>query len=188
MLEFLKQVDFAAFHYINGLWRSDAANQYFIFFRTPSNWIPLYLILLFYILYTYKKESWRLILCLIITVSISDSTSSHIIKNTFRRIRPCSEPELAGKVINIVPCGVGYSFTSSHAANHFALAAALSLTLFRRKKYLQVALLFWAGCVAYGQVYCGVHYPFDVLGGALLGLGIAFLLNKFLYIRLLRQR
>lgn len=187
MLEYLKQLDYFAFHYINGLWRDAAADQFFIFFRKPSNWIPLYMLLLGYTILKYKRDFWKVLLSVLITVSLADATSSHLIKNAFKRLRPCNEPELVGKVVNIVPCGSGYSFTSSHAANHFALAAALSLTMFRRKKYIQTALFLWAGCVAYGQVYCGVHYLFDVIFGALLGIGIAFLMSEVLYSRIIRN-
>jgi undecaprenyl-diphosphatase len=67
-------------------------------------------------------------------------------------------------------CSGSYSFTSSHAANHFGMATFVSLTLystFRRWIYLSYL---WAFFIAYAQVYVGVHYPLDVVGGA--GLGV----------------
>lgn len=74
------------------------------------------------------------------------------------------------------------SFTSSHAANHFGLAMFLYATL---KNYLgKWMLLFfvWAFFICYAQVYVGVHYPFDILGGAvlgcLIGYGTAYLLKN----------
>jgi undecaprenyl-diphosphatase len=66
-------------------------------------------------------------------------------------------------------CSGGYSFTSSHATNHFGLALFLFITLqsvFKKWRYL---FLFWAATICYGQVYVGVHYPLDVLCGAILG-------------------
>ena len=187
MLEFFKQLDYCIFYHINGLWRHEYADLFFAFFRKPTNWIPLYLLLLGYAIFSFKWNFWRVLVCVGLSVGIADAVSSHLVKNAFKRLRPCNEPELLGTVINIVPCGSGYSFTSSHAANHFALAAALSMTLFRRKKYVQTAFFIWAGCVAYGQVYCGVHFLFDVLFGALLGIGIALLLQRWLYPRILRM-
>ncbi len=187
MLELFKQLDYTTFHYINGLWRHEVADVIFTFFRKPSNWIPLYVLLLGYTISKYRWNFWRVLICVALTVGTADAVSSHIVKNAFKRARPCNQPELVGKVVNIVPCGSGYSFTSSHAANHFALAAALSMTLFRRKKYVQTAFFIWAGCVAYAQVYCGVHFLFDVISGALLGLAIAFLLITLIYPRILQH-
>lgn len=91
-------------------------------------------------------------------------------KYFFNRVRPCNEPSLADRIhilVNYVPQSP--SFTSSHAVNHFALATFFFQTLkpyFGNWAYL---LFLWAGTVAYGQVYVGVHYPGDILGGALVG-------------------
>ena len=62
----------------------------------------------------------------------------------------------------------------SHACNHFALASQLFL-IFRNKwpKFIFKGLFIWAALISYGQVYVGVHYPFDVLAGAILGVMIA---------------
>jgi undecaprenyl-diphosphatase len=69
-------------------------------------------------------------------------------------------------------CSGSYSFISNHAANHFALASFAFLT-FRGifKKWMCLAYA-WAFFIAYAQVYVGVHYPLDVLGGAVLGITI----------------
>jgi undecaprenyl-diphosphatase len=68
-----------------------------------------------------------------------------------------------------VACGGGYSFTSSHAANHFGVAIFLIGAFGLLGAWQQKALLGWAGLIAFSQVYVGVHYPLDVFGGALLG-------------------
>jgi undecaprenyl-diphosphatase len=76
-----------------------------------------------------------------------------------------------------VPCN-SFSFTSSHAASHYALALSMSLSLFRRKKIMEIILFTWAATIGYAQIYVGVHYPFDIICGALLGIGIVFALNR----------
>jgi undecaprenyl-diphosphatase len=82
--------------------------------------------------------------------------------------------------LRVTHCSGGYSFTSTHAANHFAMAMFVFLTLspMYGKKYLWW-LFVWAGCVAFAQVYVGVHYPFDVTGGALVGMSIGAITGYF---------
>lgn len=83
----------------------------------------------------------------------------------------------------LVGCGGGYSFPSSHATNHFALATLLFLSWGRKFRSWRWILLLWAASIAYGQVYVGVHYPLDVSFGALLGATLGLLAYQ-LYRRL----
>jgi undecaprenyl-diphosphatase len=78
---------------------------------------------------------------------------------------------MAGKVRLLLDhCSGGFSFTSSHAANHFGLAMFIFISLTPVfKKYTWLFFL-WAGVIAYAQIYVGVHYPLDVLVGAMIGL------------------
>jgi len=81
-------------------------------------------------------------------------------------------------------CGGGYSFPSSHASNHFALASLLAPSWARgASSRWRWALFLWAASIAYGQVYVGMHYPVDVLFGALLGTAIGWGASR-LYCRL----
>jgi undecaprenyl-diphosphatase len=66
-------------------------------------------------------------------------------------------------------CSGSFSFTSSHAANHFGMATFASITFYSTfKRYIFLTYL-WAFFISYAQVYVGVHYPLDVLGGAAIG-------------------
>jgi len=79
-----------------------------------------------------------------------------------------------------VYCPGSGSFTSSHATNHFGLATFIFFTM--RTYFKNWAYLFfvWAAIISYGQVYVGIHYPLDVIGGAVLGWGIG-LLTSFIF-------
>lgn len=82
----------------------------------------------------------------------------------------------------IVPCGSGYSFPSSHAANHFALGVFMAITLKDKIKNIWWWTMIWAAAVAYAQVYVGVHFPFDVFCGGLLGAGVGRLTGYVFHI------
>ena len=84
------------------------------------------------------------------------------------RPRPCRDPDI-GHLVHRVNnyCGGAYGFVSGHAANSFALATMISLLF--RKKWVSTGLLIWATMVSYSRIYLGVHYPGDVIFGALLG-------------------
>ena len=99
----------------------------------------------------------------------SDLISSHMIKDLVDRPRPCRDPFMAANIRLLARyCGGNGSFTSSHAVNHFAFATYVFVTLKSFSPWFKL-LFIWAGLIAYSQVYVGVHYPSDVLVGALLG-------------------
>lgn len=69
-----------------------------------------------------------------------------------------------------------YSFPSGHTSTAFATAT--SLTLATKKWYVAVPAYAWASGVAYSRMYLGVHYPSDILGGMIIGIGSGFIVWK----------
>lgn len=171
MMETLLHWDTAIFHWINHGWSNPVFDFLLPAARNKYVWLPLYVFCITWILFNFTLKQATIIL-LFITVSIfaSDTISSSLIKKQVQRPRPCHEQQMIPPVIERVPCGGGYSFTSSHAANHFCLAAFL-VTVFgkymRRWRHIWWA---WAAMISIAQVYVGLHYPLDILGGAILGI------------------
>jgi undecaprenyl-diphosphatase len=165
--------DTALFELINSGWTAAWLDALMPLWREKTTWIPLYLALSAFLVYRFRKNALPLLLGCTLTVGVADVVSSSLVKPAVQRLRPCNTAELRTEIHQLVPCGSGYSFTSSHAANHFALAVFLLLTLGGLWPWIRLPLLVWASSIAYGQVYVGVHYPLDVAAGGLLGTAIA---------------
>ncbi len=174
-MESLLRFDLQLFHLINQVWISSWADGLFSFIRNQYIWGPLYVFLISFLIFNYGKRGLFFCLLIILTVISSDLISSELIKKNVQRIRPCNQVTLEGQRRLIVHCGSGYSFTSTHATNHFSVAMFLVLggaTFLGRFRYL---FLIWAASIAYAQVYVGVHFPFDVVAGSILGIMVGWL-------------
>lgn len=186
LLSFLNTIetfDHWLFYKINVNWSNGFFDAVMPLLRESSIWIPLYLFLFVFSLMNFGKRATLWILFFAITVSLTDQISSGFFKEYFGRLRPCRDTDVAHSMfLRVVYCPKSGSFTSSHAANHFAMAAFIFFTC--KDYFLSYRWLFfvWALIIGYAQVYVGVHYPLDVVGGAFTGLfigaAIGILLNK----------
>jgi undecaprenyl-diphosphatase len=119
---------------------------------------------------------------------VADQTTSGILKPLIARPRPCHDPSLA-PVIHLVhgKCGGSYGFASSHASNFFVFATYLSWHFKGRFRWVRIFLFGIASVVAFSRVYLGVHYPSDIVVGALIGL-FSGSLGIFMYKALMRRK
>ncbi|WP_256012416.1 phosphatase PAP2 family protein [Desertivirga xinjiangensis] len=143
--------------------------------RNRYFWAPLYFFLIIFLIRNYKKAGVICILFLLITFGIADYVSASVIKPSIERLRPCNEPGFNTEIIARVVCGSGFSFPSTHATNHFAIAMFLSVVFSRRWKWIWLVSFLWAFSIIFAQVYVGVHFPVDVTCGALLGCLVGYL-------------
>lgn len=185
-MEQLIAADQFLFELINGQAHNAVLDWLMPIWREKSTWIPLYIALAAFVGYKYRLQGLYLLLALALAVGLADTVSSKIIKPSVHRLRPCNDPALKDEVQLLVHCGSGYSFTSSHASNHFAVAAFLSLTLGLHYRRIRLPLYLWAASIALGQVYVGVHYPLDIFIGAILGIIIGNIVAKT-YLRLFKS-
>ena len=156
---------------LNSQWTNPLFDVVLPFFRNSALWAPLYLFIAAFIAINFGWKGMWWSLLFICTVAATDIIGARVLKEAVHRSRPCQDAEFMNYVrLLLKHCSGSYSFVSNHAANHFGMATFAYLTfrgIFKKWMYLAFA---WAFFIAYAQVYVGVHYPLDVLGGAVLGL------------------
>ena len=149
------------------LFNRSAANPLFDFvfpfITDSSNWfLPL---IVFYI-YLFRDDWRRALKAFLITVVclvLTDAVAAQIIKPVVGRIRPSHE--LADMVRLLVGKGGKYSFPSNHAANSMAFAIVTGFFYPQMRRWLLIIPIL----VGFSRVYVGVHFPGDVMAGALFG-------------------
>jgi undecaprenyl-diphosphatase len=171
VFSFLSSQDTALFYLVNGYGQNLFFDWFMPFMTELKNFTYILIALGIWILWKERKAGLIFLLFTGLTLTITDQLSSHVLKEIIGRVRPCHVLE---NVQMLTDCNTSYSFPSSHAVNIFAAALFLAQPLGR------AAPVFFgiAAIVAYSRVYIGIHYPFDVLGGAAIGLLIAWPLRR----------
>ncbi len=183
MLELLNNLDTRLFLFINGMHNS--VFDFIMFWASDRFiWIPFYAVFAWLLIRLFKKKFLLIALMVLIMIVLSDQISAHLIKPLVMRLRPCHNMLIAAKIhLHNNACGGKYGFVSSHATSCFTFAVFVVLLAGKQLPYLKYILLPWALFVSYSRVYLGVHYPGDILGGAILGSSISYgMYRVFLYI------
>lgn len=174
ILASLVALDKSIFRFVNQSLANPVTDVIMPFITTDLHLKIFYGVCLFLILWKGDRRMRWAILGSLVVVTLSDQISSAILKPLAGRLRPCKIME----VHLLVGCGSGFSFPSSHAANLFG-QAFFFLPVFPRSGKFLIPL---AVLVALSRVFVGVHYPGDILAGAILGtavgLVIAILFSK----------
>lgn len=171
MTSFLSSWDIALFRLINGQGQNYFLDWFMPFMTDLKNFTYVLPVLSVWVLYKEKKAGVVFLIFIGLTLAITDQFSSRLLKEWLGRVRPCHVLE---GVRMLTDCNTSYSFPSSHAVNIFAAAFFLS------QPVKKLSLLFFgiAVIVGYSRIYIGIHYPFDVIGGAGIGLLIAWPMRR----------
>lgn len=173
MIEILTSYDTQLFFLIHDGLRSTFLDNILPILRNKITWIPLYIFILYYTYKVFDKKIWYFIAISIGIVVVGDTICASILKPWVGRMRPCRFFLGYKHFHDFYICSSTYSFPSCHATNHSALAVFWSWSF--KKRWLSIFLTLWALVVGYAQIYVGVHYPTDILGGFFIGSSIGYL-------------
>lgn len=171
MLQYFMNVDQNILLWLQDCMRSDLLNHVFIAITSLGNggavWIILSLGLLI------PKKTRPVGVMALAALACSAVVNNLLLKNLVARTRPY---EVIDGLTSLIGIQSDYSFPSGHTASSFACAVVLFLGLPKRYGIWAVVL---ACLIAFSRLYVGVHFPTDVLGGILSGVGIAILTYQF---------
>lgn len=170
-MHWLEALDTALFHFING----SLSNPLFDWLMpilsgagAVMHWFVLAVALAFVAAMVFGGARARLCAIMILLgAALGNGLVVNTIKHAVHRPRPCMA---LSDVVERLGCTTSGSMPSAHAANWFA-ATMIAFIFYGRKLWLIVPVFVLALAVSFSRVYCGVHYPGDVLAGAILGAG-----------------
>lgn len=170
------QGDYWLFSHLNQGWTCPFLDSVLPYIRQAECWFPFYLFLLVLVTLNFRKKGWLWALYLPMTVIIGELLSHYLISDHLVfRLRPCSDPFWSDPMRFLAgTCPPDSGFVSSTACDGFAMAFFIYRTLGHLSSWWRL-VFGWAFLLAYAQVYVGLHYPLDILLGAVLGsaIGIA---------------
>lgn len=170
MADFFYSIDLTVLYFFNHTLSSGLLDKFFSIITNVNNWYIAYIVLLSISFFKGRSKGKIAAIGVIILIIVSDQTGYHILKEMTQRIRPCNA---LNDVITPLGCTGSYSFPSNHALNNFA-AATFYYRLYPNLKWV---LFITASLVSISRVYLGLHYPSDILGGAVLGVIFGYIFS-----------
>lgn len=172
MFEKLLKWDRETFIYLNslGIERYDA---FWSLITHISTWIPLFLLFIFLLFWKNSKREGGYMALMMGLLILFVLALTHVTKLYVARLRPSNDEEI-NTLIRILQSPTDYSFYSGHASSSFAITTMLVLLLRNKIKWIWVFFL-WPLLFSTSRIYVGVHFPIDIIVGAVVGMLCAWL-------------
>ena len=173
MLETLKEWDKDLFIWLNSL-GVETYDSFWVFVTQIESWIPLFVFFFILVFYYYGTKRGLLVAFFVIMTFTITILCTNVVKEFVGRLRP-NNVEALSDLIRVLQKPTSYSFFSGHASSSFSITTFIVLALKKHTKWIYMAFL-WPLIFVLSRIYVGVHYPSDILFGALVGTVIAFVM------------
>ncbi len=174
---------------ING-WNQPWLDHFMWIVSGKLTWFPLWLLFIVLAFIKLERKQFFLFLaCALTSIGLADFTASQIIKEGIQRYRPSHNLllnehlhfyQLSAKEVYL---GGQYGFISNHAANFFAISSWVAILFWNEKRWFVYIMFSSAILVGFSRIYLGVHYLSDVIGGAIWGAFISYVMYRFVYLK-----
>lgn len=170
MWQQIEQWDRELFVFLNNL-GIERYDRFWIFVTNPAHWIPLYILFfsLFFVAFNWRKGIFTSLFLLATTYATLLFTN--LVKGVAVRLRPNNNPDLTD-LIRILQEPTNYSFFSGHSSTSFAATTFFVLVLSHWSRWVYLAYI-WPLLFVMSRIYVGVHYPGDIIVGAIVGVLMA---------------
>ena len=186
MMAMILELDKTIFLFCNNTITHPVLDWFFVLITNGRTWIAPAIITATIFIFKQKKAAILPLLLMMATVALSDPVGNYVLKPWVHRLRPCNPDALVEGGRFLLGNKWSYSFPSQHSMNMFAQATLL--TFFYPRNYLY--FFGFAAVIGYSRIYVGVHYPLDVLGGAVFGMvsgGLIFALYQLIQQTVIRN-
>jgi undecaprenyl-diphosphatase len=175
MLETLTEWDKALLIFLNNL-GTETFDDFWLFVTRIESWTALFVFFSLLIFYCYKPKKGLLVFGFAVLSFAIAFLLTNVAKVWVGRLRPNNVEELA-ELLRVLQDPASFSFFSGHASSSFAIATFMVCAIRPFNKWVYVAYV-WPLLFVMSRIYVGVHYPSDILIGALVGTLIAILCYK----------
>ena len=176
MLEILLDWDKRTLIFLNRL-GSDTYDPFWSLITDIATWTPLFVLFFVLIMIQYRRREGLLISLTVLILLLVTHLLTDFSKDFFERLRPNNDQQIRD-LIRILKYPQSFSFFSGHASTSFAVTTLVFLFLRKDKGWLSLLFL-WPLIFSFSRIYVGVHFPSDLLVGAVVGTLLAFVTYWF---------